>query len=138
MKIAATFARGSDGMIVATLNIQRTDSDPSQLLINADGEKVMFTTESKNHQFRKKFAPNHTSGADKWAREVVGSIKQQVEVYRTGLPIKKEAGVKAYCMKCRTQREIKDPKPIVMKNKRPATRGLCPVCGTKLFRIGKS
>jgi hypothetical protein len=33
----------------------------------------------------------------------------------------KEAGMKAYCMKCRTQREIKNPKSIVMKNKRPAT-----------------
>lgn len=138
MKIAATFARGGDGMVVATLNIQRTDNDPSQLLINMDGEKVMFTTESKTHQFRKNFTPNDTSGADKWAREVVGSIKQQVEVHRIELPRKKEAGVKAYCMKCRTQREIKDPKPIVMKNKRPATQGLCPVCGTKLFRIGKS
>ena len=46
--------------------------------------------------------------------------------------------MKAYCMKCRAQREIKSPKAIVMKNKRPATQGLCPVCGTKVFRIGKA
>jgi hypothetical protein len=44
----------------------------------------------------------------------------------------------AYCMKCRTKREIKNPKSVVLKNKRPATQGVCPVCGTKLFRIGKS
>ncbi|MCJ7426535.1 MAG: DUF5679 domain-containing protein [Dehalococcoidales bacterium] len=25
-----------------------------------------------------------------------------------------------------------------MKNKRPATQGVCPVCGTKMFRIGKA
>jgi hypothetical protein len=43
----------------------------------------------------------------------------------------------AYCMKCRTKREIKNPKAVVLKNKRPATQGVCPVCGTKLFRIGK-
>ena len=49
----------------------------------------------------------------------------------------KEGRVKAYCMKCRAQREIKNPKSIVMKNKRPATQGVCPVCGTKVFRIGK-
>ena len=24
-----------------------------------------------------------------------------------------------------------------MKNRRPATQGVCPVCGTKVFRIGK-
>jgi len=40
-------------------------------------------------------------------------------------------------MKCRTKREIKNPKKIIMKNGRPATQGVCPVCGTKLFRIGK-
>jgi Zn finger protein HypA/HybF involved in hydrogenase expression len=46
--------------------------------------------------------------------------------------------MQAYCMKCRKKREMKDPKSIIMKNKRPATRGVCPVCGTKMFRIGKS
>ncbi|MCJ7624488.1 MAG: DUF5679 domain-containing protein [Anaerolineaceae bacterium] len=25
-----------------------------------------------------------------------------------------------------------------MKNGRPATQGVCPSCGTKMFRIGKS
>ena len=44
----------------------------------------------------------------------------------------------AYCMKCRTKREIKNPKSVTLKNKRPATQGVCGVCGTKLFRIGKS
>ena len=44
----------------------------------------------------------------------------------------------AYCLKCRKKREIKNPKATVLKNKRPATTGVCPVCGTKVFRIGKS
>jgi hypothetical protein len=44
--------------------------------------------------------------------------------------------MKAYCMKCRAQREISNPKSVVLKNKRPATQGVCPVCGTKMFRIG--
>lgn len=42
----------------------------------------------------------------------------------------------AYCMKCRKKVEIKGAKKIVMKNKRPATSGVCPNCGTKVFRIG--
>ena len=41
-----------------------------------------------------------------------------------------------YCVKCKTSREIKDAKQITMKNGRPATQGLCPVCGTKIFKIG--
>ncbi len=40
-------------------------------------------------------------------------------------------------MKCKTKREIKSPKVIKMQNGRPATQGVCPTCGTKVFRIGK-
>ncbi|MFC1995856.1 DUF5679 domain-containing protein [Chloroflexota bacterium] len=46
--------------------------------------------------------------------------------------------MQAYCVKCRFKREIKDAKSIIMKNKKPATQGVCPICGTKMFRIGKS
>ena len=46
--------------------------------------------------------------------------------------------MQAYCMKCRTKREMKNPKSITMKNGKPATQGVCPTCGTKMFRIGKS
>ncbi len=42
-----------------------------------------------------------------------------------------------YCMKCKTKREIKDPQETVLKNGRPAVKGTCPTCGTKMFRIGK-
>jgi len=46
--------------------------------------------------------------------------------------------MQAYCVKCRTKREMKNAKVITMKNGKPATQGVCPVCGTKMFRIGKS
>ncbi len=45
--------------------------------------------------------------------------------------------VEAYCFKCRAKREIRNPQQVKLKNDRPATRGVCPVCGTKVFRIGK-
>ena len=44
----------------------------------------------------------------------------------------------AYCMKCRKKVEMRNPSQVVLKNRRPATRGVCPVCGTKVFRIGKA
>lgn len=44
--------------------------------------------------------------------------------------------MQAYCMKCREKREMSNPQAITMKNGRPATTGSCPVCGTKMFRIG--
>jgi hypothetical protein len=42
----------------------------------------------------------------------------------------------AYCVKCKAKREMKNPTNIVMKNGKKAVQGICPVCGTKLFRIG--
>jgi hypothetical protein len=45
--------------------------------------------------------------------------------------------MQGYCMKCRTKKEIKDAKSITMKNGRPAMQGVCPDCGTKIFKIGK-
>jgi len=60
-------------------------------------------------------------------------------IYHSHHEYKKEVDLmQAYCMKCRTKREMKDAKSIVMKNGKPATQGVCPVCGTKMFRIGKS
>lgn len=41
----------------------------------------------------------------------------------------------AYCVKCKTTREMKDPHEITMKNGKPAMQGVCTVCGTKLTRI---
>ena len=46
--------------------------------------------------------------------------------------------MQAYCVKYKTKREMKDPQSITMKNGKPATQGTCPVCGTKMFRIGKA
>ena len=44
--------------------------------------------------------------------------------------------MEAYCMKCKEKREAKDVKSVTMKNGKPAQEGVCPVCGTKMFRIG--
>lgn len=42
----------------------------------------------------------------------------------------------AYCVKCKAKQEMKGEKQVTMKNGRPATQGTCPVCGTKMFKIG--
>ncbi|MFC2034246.1 DUF5679 domain-containing protein [Chloroflexota bacterium] len=43
----------------------------------------------------------------------------------------------AYCLKCRTKVSPKNHEHITLKNGRPAVRGVCPTCGTKVFRIGQ-
>jgi len=46
--------------------------------------------------------------------------------------------MQGYCVKCRVKREMKNAEPVTMKNGKPATQGICPTCGTKMFRLGKS
>ncbi|KAF0107353.1 MAG: DNA topoisomerase I [Anaerolineaceae bacterium] len=46
--------------------------------------------------------------------------------------------MEAYCMKCKTKREIVDPQPSFNAAGSPVTRGTCGVCGTTLYRIGKT
>lgn len=45
----------------------------------------------------------------------------------------------AYCVKCRDKREMNDPKEVSFSGKggqeRRAMQGVCPVCGTKMFKI---
>lgn len=43
---------------------------------------------------------------------------------------------KAYCVKCRKKVTMEKAKKIIMKNKKPAMKGECSLCGTKVFRIG--
>lgn len=44
--------------------------------------------------------------------------------------------VEGYCVKCKTKREMKDATEVTMKNGKPAVQGICPECGTKIFKIG--
>ncbi|MEE9406189.1 MAG: DUF5679 domain-containing protein [Candidatus Aenigmarchaeota archaeon] len=44
--------------------------------------------------------------------------------------------VTGYCVKCRKKQEIQKPTEVTLKSGRPATKGTCPKCGTKMFRIG--
>jgi len=45
----------------------------------------------------------------------------------------------AYCVKCKAKREMNEPKEVEMPGKggvvRRAMTGVCPVCGTKMFKI---
>jgi len=47
------------------------------------------------------------------------------------------AAKEGYCVKCKGKKEMKDTEEITMKNGRPATKGTCPDCGTKMYKIGK-
>lgn len=46
--------------------------------------------------------------------------------------------LEAYCVKCKTKRELSDPQPVFTKGGTPATRGVCPVCGTNMVRMGRT
>lgn len=42
----------------------------------------------------------------------------------------------AYCVKCKTKRDMNNEEEVTMKNGRNALSGKCNVCGTKMFKIG--
>lgn len=46
---------------------------------------------------------------------------------------------KAYCVKCRKKQDMKSEKEVVIKGKggvkRRAMTGICPACGTKMFKF---
>jgi hypothetical protein len=47
--------------------------------------------------------------------------------------------MEAYCVKCKGKKEMKDANEVEMKGKggkpRRAMKGVCPDCGTAMFRI---
>ncbi len=47
-----------------------------------------------------------------------------------------EQAITAYCVKCRSKRELVDAQPVFTARGAPATRGRCAVCGTALVRMG--
>jgi len=46
--------------------------------------------------------------------------------------------VEAYCVKCRAKREMKAPQPVYTKRGQPGSKGVCPTCGAKMFRMGRT
>lgn len=46
--------------------------------------------------------------------------------------------MEAYCFKCKEKREIQEPQPEFNKAGAPVTRGVCGVCGTQMYRTGKT
>ncbi len=46
--------------------------------------------------------------------------------------------MEAYCMKCKEKREVKDPVAGFNAKSSAVTTGTCPVCGTRMFRMGKT
>ena len=45
------------------------------------------------------------------------------------------AADEGYCVKCKAKRKISNPQQVKMANGRPAMKGVCPVCGTGMFKI---
>ena len=46
--------------------------------------------------------------------------------------------MEAYCMKCKAKREMQDPQAMFNAKGSPVTIGVCTVCGTKLYRMGRT
>jgi hypothetical protein len=90
-----------------------------------------------------------TAGAAQAVRVQVRTISADMELPRVKSPLARGrptspaaasqnpgphlADLQGYCVKCRAKKKIKDPKEITIKG-RPATRGVCPDCGTMVVK----
>lgn len=43
--------------------------------------------------------------------------------------------MQAYCVKCRSKKEMASAQEVTMKNGRKAMKGKCATCGTGMYRI---
>lgn len=46
--------------------------------------------------------------------------------------------METYCVRCKQKREMAEAEAVFTATGTPATRGVCPICGTKLFRMGRT
>ena len=46
--------------------------------------------------------------------------------------------IEAYCVRCKQSTVIENPKPVWTKRGAPGTRGECEMCGTTVFRMGRT
>ena len=46
--------------------------------------------------------------------------------------------LEAYCVRCRETVEMEEPQPVWTRKGSPGTRGFCSVCGTTVFRMGRT
>jgi hypothetical protein len=47
-----------------------------------------------------------------------------------------EDAVEAFCVSCREKVEMENPTPVWTSQGRPGTRGICPICGSTVYRMG--
>lgn len=46
--------------------------------------------------------------------------------------------IQGYCVSCKESREMTDPKAVWTSKGQAATKGICPVCSTNMFRMGRT
>lgn len=54
----------------------------------------------------------------------------------TGFPKTALTGVMAYCVLDKEKVEMQHPEIIAMRNGQPAVKGVCPKCGSLVFKVG--
>jgi predicted GH43/DUF377 family glycosyl hydrolase len=65
-------------------------------------------------------------------------LQVNVPVNPVKVPVKTQEHVYGYCLKCRAKVKINEPHHVITKNLRHAVQGICPRCGTKMFRFKRS
>src|SRR5215831_16321251 len=52
--------------------------------------------------------------------------------------VEEDDPTEAFCVRCKHMVEMESPEPVWTSKGTPGTRGICPDCGTTVFRMGKT
>lgn len=129
---------GQTETIAASTPNDSLPADTSDILAQTTPEESIqpvFVPEHQDEVISGLLEPESVAESEQEAAEVAGSKEDSSEPAAASEPQASAETAVAYCVKCRTKREMQAPERSVTKNGRSALVGHCPVCGTRLFRF---
>ena len=122
---------------------QETKPEPPKPEITESPHGTLPKEQEKNSKQKTEHVQSTSDEQSKELYELekqIGDLKKAVDELdesKTSESSDKNSAIQAYCVKCKSKRDIKNPIQSELKNGRPAIKGVCSVCETRVCRIGK-
>ena len=120
--------------------LKRLENEPKQEEPLESPHGTLPKGEQYPHKIQKTEISDKQSSELNDLEKQIGELKKAVEKLDDSKPTTsstKSTNVQAYCVKCKAKRDVKEPIQTKLKNGRPAIKGTCSKCGTKMSRLGK-
>ena len=140
-----TMPKGFDGTKPTETKPEPVKEEPepqSEILESPHGtmpkeQKTSKKQDTKNSKLVYDEQSKELNNLEKQIGELKKAVDELDEPKNTSSQNNNTADIQAYCVKCKSKRTIKNPIQSELKNGRPAIKGTCSVCDTRVCRIGK-